>query len=88
MSDLAKKLNTYIADNSDGIVSCMYDYYVCYKDLYPQKLKNINKINNFFTTITSTNYNYKISLLQFQKINIQKIKYIGNTCTETACIFF
>lgn len=40
-SDLAKKLNTYIADNSDGIVSCMYDYYVCYKDLYPQKLKNI-----------------------------------------------
>lgn len=40
-SDVAKNLNRYIADNCNGIVSCMYDYYVGYNDLYSDKLINI-----------------------------------------------
>lgn len=40
-SDVARKLNKYIADNCDGIVSCMYDYYVGYNEIYKEKLINI-----------------------------------------------
>ncbi|WP_299176605.1 glycosyltransferase [uncultured Chryseobacterium sp.] len=40
-SHVAKNLNEHIADCSDGIVSCMYDYYISYKEKYENKLINI-----------------------------------------------
>lgn len=40
-SRTAKNLNEYIAKQSDGIVSCMYDYYISYKEKFEYKLINI-----------------------------------------------
>ncbi|ROI00525.1 glycosyltransferase [Chryseobacterium daecheongense] len=40
-SKVARNLNEYIAENSDGIVSCMYDYYISYKEKFDDKLVNI-----------------------------------------------
>ncbi|MBW7676636.1 glycosyltransferase family protein [Chryseobacterium chendengshani] len=37
-SETAKNLNKYVASQSDGIVACMYDYFVSYQDDYKNKL--------------------------------------------------
>lgn len=41
LSTESEHVNKYIADNVDGIISCMYDYYVAYKEKYYNKLINI-----------------------------------------------
>jgi len=37
----SRKLNTYIAERSDGIISCMYEYYRAYQDDYYDRLAYI-----------------------------------------------
>lgn len=36
-----ERLNTKIADTCDGIIACLYEYYVSYKDYYDKKLSYI-----------------------------------------------
>ncbi len=36
-----QKLNAEIADNCDGIIACLYEYYAAYKPFYSNKLKYI-----------------------------------------------
>lgn len=37
----AQKLNTYIAQHSHGIITVMYDYFVCYQPYFPDKIVTI-----------------------------------------------
>lgn len=36
-----EELNKYVAEKCDGIVPCLYEYWVCYKDYYPSKTQFI-----------------------------------------------
>jgi len=36
-----ERLNKYIAETCDGIIPCLYEYWVCYESIYPEKTQFI-----------------------------------------------
>lgn len=41
LNNYRKKANIEIAKSCDGIIACLYEYYIAYKDFYPDKLSYI-----------------------------------------------